>query len=226
MSFSYYFNYDDYGYDEYTSRTIEASIANLNKVFLSSSYEVAVSHMRNIKSSKYSNNIDGCDNNLHFDFAEFYLIGGKSNEELKAELARQFNSFYAEKRCLPNRIDFHQNMHKKFKLMKAINSSAALTEVVVRPIVQFPLHDNWVYSITKFIFTYLYQTIGQLIFRKIRFGDELVVTNVHMATKKKLRVLRRFTRIFKYKLLIPMHPHIYGNSEYVFMDLLTKYDEI
>jgi predicted glycoside hydrolase/deacetylase ChbG (UPF0249 family) len=178
--------------------------------------------MPNINSKQYSANLIDCDNNLHFDFAEFYILEGKSEEELGIELLRQFDSFCESKAGLPDRIDFHQNMHKRFKLIRSFNALNVIASVKIRPIVQFPLHENWLFSLLKFTSTYLYQKILRIMFRKLEFGNELVVTNIHKATERKVRILKFFTRVFGYKLLIPMHPHIYGDSEYVFMNLLTK----
>lgn len=226
MYYRYYFNYDDYGYDEYTNRAIEDSIIRLNKVFESSNYEVAVSHMPNKDSKQYSANLLNCDNNLHFDFAEFYLLKGKSKEECGIELSRQFNSFYESKKGLPDRIDFHQNMHKKYKLMRSLNDLNIMKSIKIRPLVQFPLHENWVFSFLKFISTYLYQKVLLIIFRNVEFGNELVVTNIHKATERKVRILKLFIRVFGYKILIPLHPHIYDDSEFTFITLLTKQDEI
>lgn len=225
MKNKYYFNYDDYGLNEFTNSSIKVSLNYLSKLSSSLIFRTAVSHMRNDKNKCFAKNLSKCDNNLHFDFAEFYILSGKSSKELNCELLRQFKSF-KDLNGLPDRIDFHQNMHKNFKLMRVINNSKDISSITLRPIVQFPISNNLMFSLTKYIFTFIYQSLCKLLFSNLNFGNELIVTNIHKATKKKVKRLLVFNKILGYDLLIPMHPHIYIEMEYLFVNLLNEQNEI
>ena len=225
MKYKYYFNYDDYGQNAYTNSSIKDSLSYLGNFSSTLTFRAAVSHMRNDKNKCFAKSLAKCDNNLHFDFAEFYIISGKSREELSCELLRQFKSF-KDLNGLPDRIDFHQNMHKNFKLLRVINNSKDICSITLRPIVQFPMSDNWMFSLTKYMFTFIYQSLGKMLFSNLNFGNELIVTNIHKATKQKIKILMVFNKIFGYDLLIPMHPHIYIEKEYMFINLLNENNEI
>lgn len=207
-------NFDDYGMNDEVNELILLYAPSIEN----SAISVMANRVTKDGIDKLSENFMGRVN-LHIDLVEGPFLNKKlpiSVEAVADEAHAQLNKLL-EYGILPAMVDFHQNMHKRIYVMRAlVRSASIISNYKLRPLIQSRLmRPSTLLRVKNCAAICVQRALGS----SVNFAEGSVMSGLDKFPRYRWRELLPYLASEQH--IIPCHPHLYLNEK-LFCEYITK----